>query len=74
MIFIKENRTKHIPGITSLFVYFEYRPEYVEIIKQCDCYYFNKKDKVWEVPITDLSKLLDKFCIFDEISLEFYKK
>lgn len=69
MIYIEEKETKKCPGLTSLFVNFKYRQEYVDIIKKCDCPIFNKKDKFWEVPVSELSKLINNFSLYDDIEL-----
>lgn len=69
MILIEEKITRKCPGETSLFVTFPYRAECVEVMKRCSGGTFNKKDKVWEVPVTYLSMLLDEFCALDSIEL-----
>ena len=69
MIIISEDVTKKVPGETSLFISFDYKQEYVDLMRQCDGANFDKKNKLWEVPITNLSKLLDNFCMYDEIQL-----
>lgn len=71
MIYIKEGITSKLPGETSLYVSFEYRPEYVDIIKNsANPGYYDKKTKIWEVPCTCLAILLDNFCVYDDIDLE----
>lgn len=62
-----------MPGETSLYVHFDYKPEIVEVLKQCDVYYYDKKTHMWEVPATSLSQLLDKFCLFDTTTVSFYR-
>ena len=69
MIKIEERVTKKVPGETSLFVSFNYNPEYLNIIKQCESPYFDKKTKEWELPLSNLAKLLDEFCLYEDIEL-----
>lgn len=69
MIYIDERQTNKLPGLTSLFIQFQYNAEIVNIMKICDAYYFDKKTKTWEVPLTNLALLLDRLCMFDEIQL-----
>jgi SNF2 family DNA or RNA helicase len=69
MIHIKESITKKVPGITSLFVTFDYNPQIVDLIKKVDGAYYHKKEKVWECPITSLSTIIDTLCYFDDIEL-----
>lgn len=74
MIQIKENTSKKLPGGTSLFVSFNYNEEIIKTIKTfCDVYNYDKKEKIWEVPITSLSRLLDNLCSIDDITLEVLK-
>ena len=74
MIQIKEDMAKKIPGGTSLFITFNYNEEIIKTIKAfCDVYNYDKKEKMWEVPITSLSKLLDNFYSIDDITLEILK-
>lgn len=70
MINIKEDITKKCPGDTSLFVSFKYNPDIVSIIKQCDGSVYDKKNTQWEVPCSELSKLLNQLKIYDNIQLD----
>ena len=70
MIKITEKLTSKVPGITSVFVEFDYDPQIVEVIKTIPCFNFTKKDHKWEIPITYLSRLIDKLCVFDDIDLK----
>lgn len=60
-----------MPGETSLYVTFNYKPEIVEILKQCEVYNYDKKTQTWEVPATSLHTLLDKFCLIDQVFIQF---
>lgn len=70
MIKFEEKTTKKLPGITSLFVSFSYKPEIVSILKNnCDVFHYDKVTKIWEVPLTSLSKLINLLCRVDDITL-----
>lgn len=59
-----------MPGITSIFINFDYKPEIVADIKSLPCFNFSKRTKLWEVPIKYLSNVLDMLCIYDDITLD----
>ena len=72
MITIQEKISEKMPGITSLFLSFTYTPQYkdlVNIIKSSGDYWFDKDTKLWELPVTNLSYLLDNLTFFDDIKL-----
>ena len=71
MILIQERKNKKMPGMSSLFVSFQYNPTIIEIIKQTQMFNYDKDTKEWEVPVTSLSELLVKLTDVDEIKLEF---
>ena len=73
MIYIKEEKTKQVPGLTSLFVSFDYNKDAVEVVKSCDGSKYNKKNKIWEVPILNLSYLLDMLVLIDDVTLQLVK-
>ena len=74
MITIEENKSKKLPGGTSLFITFNYNDEIIKAIKSsCDIYNYDKKLKTWEAPTINLSKLLDNLCSIDEIVLKLLK-
>ena len=73
MIYIKEEKTKQVPGLTSLFVSFDYNKDVVEVVKSCDGSKYNKKNKIWEVPILNLSYLLDMLVLIDDVTLQLVK-
>lgn len=73
MILIEEKITTKLPGESSLYISFNYNAEVVEQLKQCDVYNYDKKSHIWEVPCTDLSRLLDNLCSVDNIQLKFLK-
>ena len=72
MITIQEKISEKMPGITSLFLSFTYTPQYkdlVNIIKSSGDHWFDKDTKLWELPVTNLSYLLDNLTFFDDIKL-----
>lgn len=70
MIHIYERQTSKVPGLTSLFVEFNYKKEIVDDIKSLPCVNFSKRTKLWEVPVKYLSNLLDMLCVYDDIQLD----
>lgn len=73
MITIEENTPKKIPGLTSLFITFNYKKEIVDIFKDIEVKNFDKKIKTWEIPATSLSYFIDKACYWDDIDLYLLK-
>ena len=69
MIIIKEDTPKKIPGITSLFISFDFNKTIVDCLKCCSVFNYDKNTKIWEIPITDLAYLLDAFTMIDDITL-----
>lgn len=74
MITIEEKITKKCPGETSLFVTFQYDANIVNIIKQCDGALYDKKNILWEVPVSEVSKLLNNLSIYDDVELKLLSK
>lgn len=74
MITIEERITKKCPGETSLFVTFQYNADIVSSVKQCDGALYDKKNTLWEVPLSELSKLLNNLSIYDDIELKLLPK
>lgn len=71
MIKIEERKTCKIPGKSSLFVSFNYKPIIIEHLKQCAVAVYNKKTTEWEVPCTDLAYLIENLSEIDDIDLSF---
>ena len=69
MIYIRENITSKVPGITSLFVKFDYNEDVVSAMKTLPCSNYSKKNKEWEVPVIYLSHLIEALCMYDDIEL-----
>lgn len=70
MIFITEKNTKKLPGVTSLFVDFKYNAQIVEIMKNCVPHHYDKKTKLWEIPIFCLSKIVNLCTKIDDVQLD----
>lgn len=70
MISITEKPTVKCPGLSSLFIEFEYRREIVDCIKNSgDIAVYDKKSKIWECPITSLSRLIESLSNYEDIEL-----
>ena len=71
MITITENYTKKLPGVTSLFIKFDYNQAVVEAIKTVgSIYVYDSKSYTWELPLTDLAKLIDSLIALDDIQFK----
>ena len=70
MIYIKEAKSRKMPGEYSLFISFSFNQEIVNIIKQeCDIYDYDKKTRIWEIPELFLSNLLNELVYIDSIDI-----
>ena len=70
MIHIEERQTVKLPGLTSLFVSFNYKKEIVDEIKLLDNTIYDKETKEWEIPIHQLSEFIDRCCSYDDITID----
>lgn len=70
MITIQERQTVKVPGITSLFVSFDFNRAVVDEIKLLDGCVFNPETKEWEMPLTNLAEFLDRCYVHDQINLQ----
>ena len=70
MIFIEERQTVKCPGITSLFLSFNYNKQIVDEIKLLELSFYNADTKEWETPVSNLSEILDRLCVIDDIKLK----
>lgn len=70
MIRIEERKTVKLPGVTSLFVSFDFNKLVVEELKLLGNTNFNPDTKEWEIPLTSLSEFVDRVCKLDTISLK----
>ena len=70
MIRIQERQTVKVPGITSLFVSFDFNKLIVEELKMLQGCVYNPDTKEWEMPLTNLTEFLDRTCKIDNITVE----
>lgn len=74
MIYIEENKTKKLPGVTSLFISFDYNKQIVDAIKSCvTSFNYDSKEKIWEVGICNLASIIDSVCDLDDITIKLKK-
>lgn len=69
MIRIEERLTVKLPGITSLFVTFDFNRAIVEELKLLSNTFYNADTKEWEIPVTSLSEFIDRTCKIDTIDI-----
>lgn len=69
MITIDERQSKKLPGSSSLFISFSYNQEIVSLLKSFELYSYDKKTHEWEVPIKELSQIIDYTTFLDDISI-----
>ena len=69
MIQLIERPTQKVPGITSIFIQIEYNKSIIDEFRSIPYFNYSKKTNEWEFPITYLSLLIDKLCIYDELEL-----
>ncbi len=70
MIRIVEAPTRKLPGLSSLFITFDFNRQIIDEIKLLDTRLFDENHKDWEIPTADLSKLLDILTNIDDIDLQ----
>lgn len=70
MIYINEIKpTIKLPGMSSLTVKFEYDKRLVDTIRQVPSAVWHNKLKVWEIPLTSLSRAVNLLTNYDDIEL-----
>lgn len=69
MIRIEEKPTVKLPGITSLFITFDFNRAIVDELKLLSNTFYNADTKEWEVPLTSLSEFIDRTCKLDTIDI-----
>lgn len=69
MISIVESKPHKLSGLSSFTISFNYKKEYVDIVKSVNPSVYDKNSKSWEVPITALSSLIEAFARWDNIEL-----
>ena len=71
MITIEEKLNSKVPGTSSLYISFDYNKDIVEALKNSvTVANYDKKSKVWEVPVTDLASIINSVNVFDDIELK----
>lgn len=58
MIKIEERPAKKLPGITNLFVSFDYNLDTLQVLRELPNRYYDKNTKEWEVPLGKLEHLV----------------
>ncbi len=61
---------KKISGLSSLLIDFDFNQYIVDALKTLPTAHYHKKEKVWEVPICYLGRVLDSLTFLDEIQLK----
>ena len=69
MIVIREDVCKKLPGATSLFLTFDYNQEIINILQNCTYRVWDKINKVWELPVTYLAKLVKDLQYVDDLQI-----
>jgi len=75
MITLIEDIPNKLPGLTSMFIKIENVSkdvllDIVSVIKEtCEIYNYDKKTYVWEVPLKNISILIDNLSVLDELSI-----
>ena len=59
MIRIEERPAKKLPGITNLFVTFDYNLDTLQVLRELPNRHYNKDTKEWEVPLNKLEYLVN---------------
>ena len=59
-----------ISGLSSLIIQFDFNQYIVDAIKTIPTAHFHKKEKVWELPVCYLGRVLDSLTFLDDIQLK----
>ena len=59
-----------ISGSSSLVIQFDYNEFIVDSLKTLPTFHYDKRNKLWEVPIAYLGRILDALTFFDDIQLK----
>lgn len=70
MIKIVEAPTRKLPGLSSLFITFDFNRQILDEIKLLPTRLYDENHKDWEIPTSELSKLLDILTNLDDIDLQ----
>ena len=74
MVVIEEKSHLKLGGRNSLFIKTEYDANIIAILKECSVYNYDAKTQVWEVPVTDLSYLLDTLVYYTDVRLKLFSE
>lgn len=70
MIYITEIAPpSKISGLSSICITFDYNEYIIDVLKALPVYYYHKKDRVWEIPVCYLGRVLDALTFYDDIQL-----
>lgn len=69
MIQLFERKSNKLPGLNSIYIVSEYNRSVVDIIKCCSERNWNADTKEWEVPIYELSNLINNLVDIDSVEL-----
>ena len=70
MIHIVEAPTRKLPGLSSLFITFDFNRQVVDEIKLLPTRIFDENKRDWEIPTANLSLILDALTNLDDIDLQ----
>lgn len=70
MIHIVEAPTRKLPGLSSLFITFDFNRQVVDEIKLLPTRIFDENKRDWEIPTANLSQILDALTNLDDIDLQ----
>ena len=59
-----------ISGLSSLVIQFDYNEFIIDAIKTLPTAHYDKKNKLWEVPVCYLGRILDSLTFLDDIQLK----
>lgn len=72
MIKITESTAKKVPGITSLFITFDFNADIINELRLLECKNYDKKTQTWEVPLVNSSKLINNLNKIDDVVIYKY--
>lgn len=72
MIKIIERQSIKMPSETSLFISFPYQKIIIDMLKTFSLYRYDKKTTEWELPVSDLSLVVNRLSDLDDISLKLF--
>lgn len=73
MIIISERTNKKVPGLSSLYITFNFQQKIIDEIKLLPTYYYDSESKEWEIPLNSLTEFVDRTCAYDDITINLLK-